>query len=240
MGVMGHGSSSDTRPNRFSVCFNPGHLYLPILMMRTCGILSIIVLSWATPVLAQPGNPENGGQYYATCQACHGAKGEGSQALNGPSLAGQHGWYLKRQLQNYKAGVRGAHAEDTYGQQMVPMAALLPDEQAIDDVVAYIAQFELTAAARTEQSGNADQGKTHFMTCVACHGAKGEGSEALNAPRLAGQHDWYLIRQLSNFKAGVRGAHANDTYGQQMVPMASILADEQAIKDVVAFIQSLQ
>ena len=203
-------------------------------------ILSLVVFLGVSPVLAQDGDPERGAAHYVLCQACHGAEGEGVQALNGPGLAGQHGWYLRRQLQHFKTGVRGAHANDTYGQQMVPMAAVLPDEQAIADVVAYIEQFEHVAATRTDQEGKAEQGKQYFTTCIACHGASGEGSEVLNTPRLAGQHDWYLIRQLANFKAGIRGAHANDTYGQQMAPMASILPDEQAIKDVVAFIQSLK
>jgi cytochrome c oxidase subunit 2 len=197
---------------------------------------------FAGPAVAQgiAGNPENGQALYAPCVACHGANGEGNQALHAPRLAGQYGWYLKRQLEHFKSGVRGAHVDDVYGQQMAPMASVLPDDQAVKDVVAFIAQLESAAPAPTVQGGNAEQGKAHYMTCAACHGAGGEGNEALNAPRLAGQHDWYLIRQLANFKASVRGAHADDVYGQQMAPMASVLSDDQAVKDVVAFIQSLK
>jgi cytochrome c oxidase subunit II len=43
-----------------------------------------------------------------------------------------------RQLQNYKQGIRGTHPEDSYGEQMRLMAAILVDDQAIHDVVAYI------------------------------------------------------------------------------------------------------
>ena len=47
-------------------------------------------------------------------------------------------WYLARQLQNYKDGIRGNHPGDPYGYQMNMMVDILPDEQAINDVIAYI------------------------------------------------------------------------------------------------------
>ena len=56
---------------------------------------------------------------------------------------------------------------------------------------------------------------------------------------LSGQHDWYLVRQLQNFKGGIRGG-SGDSFGAQMVPMASLLADEQAMKDVAAYIGTLK
>lgn len=89
-------------------------------------------------------------------------------------------------------------------------------------------------------AGDAAKGKTLFATCVACHGGGAEGNKALNAPRLAGQEDWYLVRQLKNFKDGIRGADPNDIYGQQMAPMAQLLPDDQAIADVVAYIETLK
>lgn len=88
-------------------------------------------------------------------------------------------------------------------------------------------------------AGDAERGKTLYATCGACHGANAEGMEALNAPKLAGQEEWYLIRQLENFKNGVRGNNPRDTYGMQMAPMAQTLADNQAMQDVAAYIRSL-
>lgn len=87
--------------------------------------------------------------------------------------------------------------------------------------------------------GDPVKGKTLYATCGACHGANGEGMEALNAPKLAGQESWYIIRQLQNFKAGIRGTNPKDTYGMQMAPMAQTLPDDQAIEDVTAYIQTL-
>jgi hypothetical protein len=42
------------------------------------------------------------------------------------------------QLQNYKSSVRGSNAADIYGQQMRAATQLLPDDDAIRDVVRYI------------------------------------------------------------------------------------------------------
>ena len=64
--------------------------------------------------------------------------------------------------------------------------------------------------------------------------------EEARLPRLAGTDDWYLLRQLEAFRNGVRGTHADDRTGRQMRAMAAVLPNDQALKDVVAFIQSIQ
>ncbi len=104
------------------------------------------------------------------------------------------------------------------------------------------AMVALTAisASMSVWAGDKVKGKTLFVTCVACHGANGEGNKALNAPKLAGQQDWYLIRQLKNFKDGIRGANPKDIYGAQMRPMAMTLPNDTAIEDVVAYITTLK
>jgi cytochrome c oxidase subunit II len=175
---------------------------------------------------------------YAICAACHGAEAQGNVAMNAPSLAGLPDWYLQRQLRHYQQGIRGAHQEDTYGQQMAPMAATLTDEAALRDVSAYISALQ---PARTEAtlSGDAHRGASLYNTCGACHGAQAQGNYALQAPRLAGQDDWYLKRQLHNFRQGIRGAHQGDDYGHQMVLMARSLQDEQSVDDLLAYLNSL-
>ena len=70
---------------------------------------------------------------------------------------------------------------------------------------------------------------------------KGEGNVSRNAPKLQGQHSWYLIQQLNNFKEGVRGTHADDVHGKEMRKMAMMtLVNDQAIEDVVAYISTLE
>jgi len=183
---------------------------------------------------------EQGKALYVTCTACHGAQGEGNAALNAPALASQQAWYVERQLKNFKAGVRGTHEGDTYGAQMRPMSMTLPNDDAFASVAAYIERLPQPAAEDPKGwSGDAKKGATAYMTCVACHGAKGEGNAALNAPKLSSLPSWYLARQLKNFRLGLRGAHEGDTYGAQMRPMAMSLVNDQAIQDVVAYIISL-
>src|SRR3989475_1304707 len=87
------------------------------------------------------GNANNGLNPYMTCAACHGADGRGVQATNAPRLKGMSDWYLVTQLKNFKQGIRGAHPQDLYGRQMAFMAAILADDQATDDLVAYIGTF---------------------------------------------------------------------------------------------------
>ena len=176
---------------------------------------------------------------YAVCSACHGANGEGNSSLNAPRLAGQESWYIKRQVKNFQHGLRGADSGDTFGAQMAPMAATLANDAAVNNVAAYIASLPTTDSPPTI-NGDTDRGEHLFNTCKSCHGPNGEGIWALNAPRLNGINDWYLVRQLENYKQGIRGSHPQDLYGKQMTLLTGMLRDEQDIRDVVAYINTLQ
>jgi cytochrome c oxidase subunit 2 len=184
------------------------------------------------------GNAAVGSAQYIVCAACHGQQGEGQVALNAPKIAGQSAWYLKRQLQNYKSGARGAHADDVFGRQMAPMAATLANEAAIDNVIAHIQTLPDNPSPATID-GDVGNGEKLYRVCSYCHGADGQGIQAMNAPRAAGMNDWYLARQLENFRDGIRGSHSSDYYGFQMGLMAAIARDEQAINDLVAYINTL-
>jgi cytochrome c553 len=52
--------------------------------------------------------------------------------------------------------------------------------------------------------------------------------------------DWYFVTQISNFRAGIRGLHSEDNFGEQMVSMATAMADAQEIADVAAYINTLR
>ena len=184
-----------------------------------------------------PGDAAGGKPLFAVCSTCHGLQAEGNPALNAPKLSGQGDWYLKRQLKNFKQGVRGTHEKDVFGKMMAPMAATLSDDAAIDNVVAYIRTLPDKPVPATVV-GNARNGQKPYVTCAACHGSDGRGNQAMNAPRLAGMSDWYLVTQLKNFKHGIRGAHPKDMYGPQMVSMAAILANDQAVDNLVSYINT--
>ena len=175
---------------------------------------------------------------YQACAACHGFNGEGIKELNAPKLAGQEAWYMDRQLRNYKLGLRGKHPEDIYGQQMAAMAMTLVDDQAIDNVIAYIQTLPDEPAPVTV-SGDPERGAATFETCGTCHGREGQGIWALNAPRLAGMSDWYMAILLKHFRDGVRGATPGDFYGAQMAAMAQRLSSDEVINDLLAYINTL-
>ncbi len=197
--------------------------------------------TYAQTLAQAAGDPVQGRAFYAVCAACHGANGEGNIALNAPKLAGQEDWYIRRQIAYFKTGVRGSQPGDLYGPQMAPMANTLATDALVSNVAAYIASMPDTPAQETITTGNVDVGRALFEpTCGVCHKENGEGIWAVNAPKLAGMSDWYLARQLQYFKSGVRGAHPDDEYGFQMVSMVQALKDDQAINDVVAYINTLK
>jgi cytochrome c oxidase subunit 2 len=194
--------------------------------------------TWSETQAATGGNATVGAAQYAVCAACHGQQGEGLLALNAPKIPGQGGWYLKNQIKGYKTGLRCAHENDIYGKQMAPMANILATDEAIDNVIAHIRTLPDRAPPATIE-GNVESGAKTFSVCAYCHGGDGRGIQAMNAPRLAGMTDWYLKRQLGNFRDGVRGAHRRDYYGVQMGLVGSILTDDQKVDDVVAYINTL-
>jgi cytochrome c oxidase subunit 2 len=203
--------------------------------MRTLSLVLILLMSGS----ARAADVAAGKAAYVVCAACHGTDGSGNQALNAPRLVGQEAWYLKRQLEGFKSGIRGSAPGDLGGSQMKPMAMNLATPAAIDNVVAYIQTLTAPPAPATVH-GDVSAGKKLYATCAACHGPQGQGNEQLNAPRLAGQQDWYLVRQLQNYKSGIRGSQPKDTYGMQMKPMASMLASDVAMNDVIAYIDTLK
>ncbi len=190
--------------------------------------------TYAQTRAAAAGVAADGQATYAVCSACHGAHGEGNPQLNAPKLAGQAGWYLARQLQNFKQGIRD---KEEYAKQMDTFATTL-DDTAIKNVVAYIGSLPDAAPSATV-SGNPAKGKEHYETCAYCHGGSGEGVWSTNAPRLSHMDDWYMKRQLQNFQQGLRGSHPQDFSGAQMAAMAKTLADDAAINDVLKHIDSM-
>ncbi|MGM0633587.1 MAG: c-type cytochrome [Pseudomonadota bacterium] len=198
------------------------------------GALSAGLLG-AAPVSAEV-VPEATDGFY--CTTCHGSEGQGNVAIDAPRIAGMERWYLERQMNLFRDGLRGTHPEDLPGQEMQPMAAILDDEK-LEQVLDWVDEWDYVPAEPTLTDGDVRNGRSLYQSCVACHGAEGEGREMMNSPALAGQNDWYLVQQLKNFKAGYRGYDNADTYGSQMRMMAQQLNDEQAMRDVVSYINTL-
>jgi cytochrome c553 len=95
------------------------------------------------PVLTG-GDAANGAERYKVCVTCHGPDGAGNQAMQSPRISGGSDWYLLSSLQKFKAGIRGTYPTATI---MRGMAATLPDEQAMKDVIAHIMTLSSQTAA---------------------------------------------------------------------------------------------
>ena len=104
---------------------------------------------------------------------------------------------------------------------------------------AWLSGHPTFAQSSARATGDAAAGKPLYAVCAACHGVQAEGNPALHAPKLSGQGDWYLQRQLKNYKQGARGTHAKDVFGKMMAPMAATLTDDTAINNVSAYIKTL-
>ena len=78
-------------------------------------------------------------------------------------------------------------------------------------------------------AGNAEAGQGKVVVCGACHGADGN-SAAPNFPKLAGQGERYLLKQLKDIKSGVRPV-------VEMTGLLDNLSDED-LADISAYFAS--
>jgi cytochrome c553 len=80
-------------------------------------------------------------------------------------------------------------------------------------------------------AGDAKAGEAKSAACLACHGPMGNSVVPM-WPKLAGQHNEYIEKQLMDFKA-------NNRANEQMTPMALPLS-EQDVADLAAYFASQQ
>jgi cytochrome c oxidase subunit 2 len=201
---------------------------------------ALVVAAPASGQEAQPaGDPARGEQLFALCSQCHGAQGQGNPDIEAPSIAGLPGWYLQSTLTKFRAGGRGTHPEDYAGMRMRPMSMWLRADEDILNVSAYVAGLPPQKPEPILEGGDATRGAALYAPCIACHMPDGGGNPAMNEPPLNHASDWYLLSQLKKFKGGIRGTNPLDSNGALMVGMSQTLADEQAMKDVIAHIMTL-
>ncbi len=172
-----------------------------------------------------------------SCPVCLGSYLGVNAMLEAPNLTVLPEWYIRQELTSFRQNWRSYNANQTSAMDMHDMAMAL-SEQDIEQAIAFIAMQPKHVSQPTVQ-GDVEHGKALFMACAVCHNADGKGNRQLNAPPLAGQSDWYLFNQLSNFLANQRGSHPQDTNGQMMRGAVSVLTSEQDSRDVIAYINTL-
>jgi len=180
-----------------------------------------------------------GKELFQTCVPCHGPAGAGRREVGAPGIAGMSDWYIQQELHKFVSGARGTNFDDLEGMHMQPMALSLANDEDLKAVAQYVASLPQPRRITTI-GGDAQAGHALYATCIACHGVNGEGNQAMKAPRLAGVKDWYLVGTLKKFKSGVRGTNPADPEDMLMHGMTATLADDQAIQDVVAYIETLK
>ena len=184
-------------------------------------------------------NAARGEALFGMCKQCHGSDAGGTELFLAPAIAGLDQWYLQAQLEKFKSGARGLHPEDVGGLRMYPMSQWLRSAEDVVAVSEYVAAMPRLSIESTIEGGDAHKGETAYALCAACHGKEGEGNQQMNSPPLRGMSDWYLMTTMQKFKSGVRGSNTKNPTEMLMRGMALSLADEQALKDVIAHIMTL-
>ena len=176
--------------------------------------------------------------YQTHCAQCHGASGQGNDALGAPNLTRLSAAYIQRQLEGFRAGWR--QSDDSYTQTMMAAIASL-DAPVLASATSAIDAFpDINGTGGATQTGNTARGKDLYNAyCSACHGTNAIGNDALGAPNLLGLSQNYLRRQYLHFAEGRRGGHPDDRYGQQVARLARALKDPQLIDDVSTDVASL-
>jgi len=162
------------------------------------------------------------------CIGCHGKDGN-STVLIYPNLAKQHAQYIEKQLHAFKDETR------TNNFAMMQFASSMSNED-IANIGAYLADTKALANVKAKPlvaavpvSAAAHAGEAKAAMCASCHGADGNSPIAIY-PKLAGQSETYLTKQLLDFKSGSR----EDSVMAGMVAALS----EQDIQELAAYFAS--
>lgn len=161
------------------------------------------------------------------CSSCHGKKGEGSDAIKAPSIAGLPSWYVETQIDKFRNDLRGISAEDPAGQVMHNIITAIDGRQTAG-LAKLIAALPMLPT-QNHLGGDAQKGEIVFMsTCAKCHRFNGKGEIVFGSAPLIGLQDWYIRSQLYKFRKGIRGGSPADEKGHKMHQMTQYLTDEQA------------
>jgi cytochrome c oxidase subunit 2 len=184
-----------------------------------------------------------GAALYGNCAECHGPKGEGIQAKSAPRLAGREDWFVKTQIERFRRRERGRDDAKETGflppEERTQFMHSVADQLTRADMkalLAYLATLQPDPVPPA-QLGDASRGRERYQACIECHGKAAEGNRRQKAPRLTGQHDWYLFNQLRDFRMGWRGADSNERHVKLMRRQLDL--DDDALRDLAAYIVSL-
>jgi cytochrome c553 len=192
--------------------------------------------------LSSPGRADmldtTGMEPWEACGNCHGLDGAGNR-VKFPRIAGLKPDYIVKQLHDFRAG----HRKNDSGQMQKMMTEL--NEADIARIAAWFAEqtppWPAPTLEETAESGRIRQlavtGASGYPACVSCHSAASPelaDRPTISAGRIAGQRDYYIAKQLTDFRDGRR---ANDPQ-QMMQRIARTLSDRDILGLAVFFSQN--
>jgi cytochrome c553 len=171
------------------------------------------------------------------CGECHGLDGAGNH-IKFPRIAGQKRSYIVKQLFDFRAGRR-----KNDGGQMQQTATEV-SEADIPRVADWFASQsppwpKLTIEAEPDLARArqlAMSGVPGIPACLSCHSSASLRllDRPIDAPRVAGQRDYYIAKELADFRGGRRG---NDPE-QMMSKIARQLTDADILSLAVFLSQN--
>jgi len=179
----------------------------------------------AAPLGAAHADEAAGAAKAQVCAACHGPMGNSTNP-DYPVLAGQNARYLYLELNDFKAGRRN-------DPRMSPVAKTLSKEDMLD-LAGYFAAQKPTPIAFNPAPAKVAAGrkKAAEVLCTMCHLGGFTGQNEI--PRVAGQYDQYIVKQLTDFRARRRTNDAGN-----MTSVTKGLSDDD-IQNLAAYIANLQ
>ena len=150
----------------------------------------------AVALFAASASAETLEQRFATCQGCHGEKGQ-SQIEYTPSLGGQQAPYALIQLFMFREKLR-------VFEPMNEMAKALTDDdlRAFSDLIAAMPKPVPPTDAGEPARMQRGQALAQQYLCNNCHNRDYSGKE--NVPRIANQREDYLAKTLAEYKDNSR------------------------------------
>lgn len=165
------------------------------------------------------------------CSSCHGPGGD-SKSPTFPRLAGQQQAYVSAQIKAFRSGTRNEQEAHDY---MLGMTTLIDDATA-ESLARYFASQPHPKGIPGDPAAMA-AGKKIFeqgipgqvVACATCHGAHAEGNGIF--PRLADQHEAYIVRQLTVIQRNLRNSPVMHGIIKNLTP--------EEMNQVAAYLQSL-
>jgi len=178
------------------------------------------------------------------CGECHGLDGAGNH-IKFPRLGGQKQSYIIKQLYDFRAGRRkndGGQMQQTATEVAAADIGKVADWFAGQTPswpkITIDADPDIALARRLAMSG-----APGIPACLSCHSAAGLGllDEPFDAPRIAGQRDFYIAKELTDFRDGRRSNDPKRTMQRiaqrltdtEIVSLAVYLSRNPGLHDLV-------